>query len=454
MATYHLTVNAGAKGKAEAHAAYIFREGKYTGRERYEDLESTAYGNMPKWAEHNPAHFWQASDQQERANGTAYREIEIALPRELTPSQRRELVMQFVQQELGDRHAYQWAIHKPKAALEGDEQPHAHIMYSERMRDGIERDPDRYFRRYNSKDPERGGSQKASGGKTHAERQAELVGLRERWATVQNAHLERHGHAVRVDHRSLEAQGIDRAPEKHLGGRGVRQLQEADISALLERRAAEGERERAQQQVFSVIDLSADLAAAKAERERLNVEPKPLLMSELAITEPEKQGLFTRLKSALTRPKEAEKPELNEEERRHRAEALRQATIEEAKAEARFNEARAKAAAEAESLNVQAKPSTRIEAKKQEEPEKAQPKKAVPSLEQQRKMLEEMPLVAQVEIYKRLLKDHTPEKIFEMYPDMVKRLHLESARRSAERNVKEIPIKTREKTKKKPDLER
>lgn len=99
-----------------------------------------------------------------------------------------------------------------------------------------------------------------------------LQATRERWASVQNAHLERCGHAVRVDHRSLAAQGIERAPERHLGGRGVRRLQKTDVSALLERRGAEGELERAQQQVSSLIDVSGDLAAAKAERARQTAE--------------------------------------------------------------------------------------------------------------------------------------------------------------------------------------
>ena len=56
MASYHLTVKAGARGKAAAHAAYIVREGKYSGRDRYEDLEATASGNLPEWAAHNAAH--------------------------------------------------------------------------------------------------------------------------------------------------------------------------------------------------------------------------------------------------------------------------------------------------------------------------------------------------------------------------------------------------------------
>ena len=61
-------------------------------------------------------------------------------------------------------------------------------------------------------------------------------------------------------------------PELHLGGSGVRALAERDISALLERRIAEGEHERAQRAVASVIDLSGDLNAARAVRDRQQAE--------------------------------------------------------------------------------------------------------------------------------------------------------------------------------------
>ena len=260
MASYHCTVKVGGKGKAAAHGAYISREGKYSGRNRYEDLEATGYGNMPKWAEHNPQHFWNAADEYERANGATYREIEVALPRELTAEQRRELVEDFIKQEIGENHAYQWAIHTPKAALEKGEQPHAHIMYSERTIDGIDRDPDQYFKRYNGKSPGKGGCKKDSAGTDER-----LQATRQRWADVQNTHLECHGHDARVDHRSLKDQGIDREPEKHLGSLGVRKTNQNDISALLERRAADGELERAQRD-DSLIDLSGDLKRAKAER--------------------------------------------------------------------------------------------------------------------------------------------------------------------------------------------
>jgi hypothetical protein len=263
MASYHCSVKVDSKGRAGPHAMYIAREGKYTDakqKNKREDLESKTHGNMPNWAQKRPNLFWQAADEHERANGATYREIEIALPRELTPIQRRALVEDFVRQEIGLHHAYQWAIHIPRAALEKGEQPHAHIMYSERTTDGIERDPEQYFKRYNAKNPEKGGCKKDSAGTPER-----LQATRERVATLTNLHLERAGHATTVDHRSLREQGIDRLPETHIGPVTVRQMPEFEISALLERREAESELERARQELSS-IDVSGDLKIAMAER--------------------------------------------------------------------------------------------------------------------------------------------------------------------------------------------
>jgi hypothetical protein len=107
MAISHLSVKVGLSGKAGPHASYIAREGKYADRlESGEKLEATEAGNMPAWAQANPQEFWQAADQNERANGTTYREFEIALPRELAAADRLALVREFIQQELGERHAY------------------------------------------------------------------------------------------------------------------------------------------------------------------------------------------------------------------------------------------------------------------------------------------------------------------------------------------------------------
>ncbi|END9205358.1 MobA/MobL family protein [Salmonella enterica subsp. enterica serovar Braenderup] len=266
MASYHLCVKTGGKGKAASHADYIAREGKYA-REKDNDLEHTESGNMPAWAAHKPSEFWKAADTFERANGCTYREIEIALPRELTPAQRLELVRDFIQQEIGDRHAYQFAIHNPRAAIEGGEQPHAHIMFSERLNDGIERDPQPYFKRANTKNPERGGAKKARFGETPTERKAYLIAQRERWADLQNKHLERYQHIDRVDARSLKAQGIEREPERHFGAGQVRQFEPAQLHALMERRDAERQAQHCRDECNSVIDVTTTLREALAERE-------------------------------------------------------------------------------------------------------------------------------------------------------------------------------------------
>lgn len=235
MASYHLSVKVGGKGKALAHAEYIEREGEYKLKNN-EKLEATEHGNMPEWAQMNPNLFWQCADEYERKNGATYREIEIALPRELSPQQRKELVQVFVEHELAEQHAYTWAIHNPKASIDGGEQPHAHIMYSERIQDGIDRGPDQFFKRYNAKQPERGGCQKSNTAKSAEQRKIELVELRERFADLQNIFLEKYGHMDRVDHRSLADQGIERTPEKHLGWMDSQKQAAKDL--LLEYREA------------------------------------------------------------------------------------------------------------------------------------------------------------------------------------------------------------------------
>ena len=59
MAIARLSVKVGKAGKAAPHAEYIDRdEEKKRKQEHAEtDLEHSDYGNMPKWAEHNPITF-------------------------------------------------------------------------------------------------------------------------------------------------------------------------------------------------------------------------------------------------------------------------------------------------------------------------------------------------------------------------------------------------------------
>ncbi|TBV92318.1 MobA/MobL family protein [Azotobacter chroococcum] len=271
MAIARLSMKVGKAGKAGPHAAYIAREGEYAKRlEKGERLEATEAGNMPLWAQANPLAFWRAADAFERANGTTYREMEIALPRELDAGQRIELVREFVRQEIGDRHAYQWATHNPQAA-DGGEQPHAHLMFSERQCDGIERDPEQYFRRYNAKHPERGGARKGYGPHagqtlTAAERKTDLMALRGRWEAACNAHLERAGLAERIDMRSHAERQTGQAPER-------KQLPSAwrgeGRAQVIEFRTARAEVAQAAVELRRVVpDAGAEVLSLEAERQR------------------------------------------------------------------------------------------------------------------------------------------------------------------------------------------
>ncbi len=99
--------------------------------------------------------FWKSADKNERINGRIYTELEISLPRELNKEQREELVQEFVDKTLGKNFTYFYAIHSPLAS-DGEQNPHIHLMFSERKLDGIDRDEVQHFKRYNPTNPEKG----------------------------------------------------------------------------------------------------------------------------------------------------------------------------------------------------------------------------------------------------------------------------------------------------------
>ncbi len=126
-----------------------------------EQIEFVRSGNMPNFAEGKPAEFWGAADIYERSNGRTCSSLVVALPKELNQAQRIELAEAFIA-EFADRYRYPFtcAIHNHVGSLGGQEQPHLHFMYSERHVDGIDRTAEQFFKRYNPKDPQKGGAQK------------------------------------------------------------------------------------------------------------------------------------------------------------------------------------------------------------------------------------------------------------------------------------------------------
>ncbi|KXB09921.1 hypothetical protein ADT33_11200 (plasmid) [Xylella fastidiosa] len=204
MAIYHLsakTISRATGRSATGAAAYragetitdertglIFDYSKKQGIDHTEIMSPT---NAPEWV-HDRAKLWNSVEHSEKRNDSQLaREIEVALPTELTPDQQRELVRGFIRSQFVDvGMVADIAIHHTKS-----ENPHAHILLT--MRDiGVD-GFGKKNRSWNDK--------------------ALLQNWREAWEVHTNQALEQAGHSVRIDHRTLAEQGIERIPQIHIG---------------------------------------------------------------------------------------------------------------------------------------------------------------------------------------------------------------------------------------------
>jgi hypothetical protein len=217
---YHLSFRSGSRSRgscARAAHAYITRTEEYDGPDRDEAVY-TESGHMPSWAEDDPSLYWDSADLYERANGRLYISADFALPVGLDAEDQSALASAFAHELTDDEQLpYTLAVHSGRDANGQEHNPHAHLMISERQNDGIERDPDQWFRRANSSDPDRGGAPKS---RTFHGREW-MEHARERWAELTNQRLQARGREERVDHRSYERQGVDREPGAHYGPAGA-----------------------------------------------------------------------------------------------------------------------------------------------------------------------------------------------------------------------------------------
>jgi len=248
---------------------------------------------LPGGGTEGRAEFWNRIElHHKRGDAIVSREVEVSLPRELTAEQRKLLAFGYAA-ELVERYgvAADVALHEPDTVTDRD----------------LEREPEKYW----EIDPETG---RRHNGNWHAHimlsacavspdgtlgkkvveldpihcQRAKIRNMvdyeRERWAELQNAALEQHGHGARVDHRSLIAQGIfDREPQQHLGPAASgyekrtglasdnRMRQDEVADRLLSAKHA-GELERQGEEIDSlIIDLETSLQSALIDRYRQGV---------------------------------------------------------------------------------------------------------------------------------------------------------------------------------------
>ena len=186
MAIFHLRMKKSKRGgkyiPPTAHLDYINRDEKYG---KKADLLFKETRNLPEGFS-DIKDFWKCAETYERKNSNLYRELEISLPREFTPEDNKKIVDNFCENLFGKGYVYNYAMHNPKS-FDGDMQPHVHIMFFERKIDDIKRDKDKYFKRYNSKNIEKGGWEKD---KKWNERRT-LKNIRKEWETFLNFELEK-----------------------------------------------------------------------------------------------------------------------------------------------------------------------------------------------------------------------------------------------------------------------
>jgi ATP-dependent exoDNAse (exonuclease V) alpha subunit len=295
VAIYHLSVKSVSRAEgrsATAAAAYragelvhdhqtgqVFDYSRRYGVEHAEIVLSTAAAKQDINWPRSRQDLWNAAEHAERRKDARIaREYEIALPKEFSRSERLALTRAFAQ-EIADRYqcAVDLAIHRPHR--EGDiRNYHAHLLATTRQVTpkglGAKTEVE-----WSNTDRRRHGLPSAS---------EEMTLIRSRWAEIANEHLLAHGHQARIDHRTLEAQGIDREPTVHIGPtvsemrkRGVEtgidrrmRWQELDTVQQRLKDAAELHALEAEQALLkrSILDLSNDLQGALAERERLRLD--------------------------------------------------------------------------------------------------------------------------------------------------------------------------------------
>ena len=184
---------------AVAHLHYINREERYKNKE---DLIEKRIKNLPEEFK-NIEEFWKFCELYERKNANLFRELEIALPKELTQEENKKLVKAFAEHLFGDDYVYNYAIHQPKD-FGGEPQPHVHIMFCERKLDGIKRTKEQFFKQHYSFNPEKSGAKK----NVYWTKREALENIRKDWEMFLNFELEKRG-IEKVSRKSLREQKRD-----------------------------------------------------------------------------------------------------------------------------------------------------------------------------------------------------------------------------------------------------
>ena len=233
MAIYHCSVKIGSRGKGQsAVAAAAYRSGsKLTDKEIGITSDYTRKGGVIfseiSLCPNAPAEYsdreilWNAVHQIEKTkDARLWREIEVALPKELNRAEQIETVREYVKGLTTQGMCADWSLHD-----KGDGNPHAHIMLTVRSIEpsgkwapksrkvyDLDENGERIFQKIDKSGRKQYKCHKEDYNNWNAAERVEE--WRAAWAECCNAHL---AADAQVDHRSYERQGIDLIPTVHEG---------------------------------------------------------------------------------------------------------------------------------------------------------------------------------------------------------------------------------------------
>ncbi|HME41225.1 MAG TPA: MobQ family relaxase [Steroidobacteraceae bacterium] len=286
MAVYFLNMKTfGRANGSSAASAVAYRAGERIRDERtgrtydHSDRQDVMHKEIvlpSKFSDHemawarDRASLWNAAENAEtRKNARVAREYLVALPVELSPQQRSILVRGF-SQELSDRYGFavDFAIHAPRDFPGSDPRNyHAHVLATTRevTIDGLGAKTTLDMR---------DGDRRKLGLEPVIN---ELLHVRARWATLTNEALQQAHIAARIDHRTLEAQGIDREPQPSIP-RAAFEMERHGYRSLV----ADRMRDEYQARVQARLAKAADREVASAAEVPVTEVPA----REVPVTEP------------------------------------------------------------------------------------------------------------------------------------------------------------------------
>lgn len=250
MAIYHFSVQIISRGKGQsAVASAAYRSGdrlvdertgekKYYSREVKPETMILAPSDSPEWVYDREQLWNEVEDIEKRKDAQLAREINVALPRELSYDQQSKLIRNFVQSEFVDKGmVVDLAIHR-----DDKENPHAHVMLTTRNISVSGFGPKN--RDWNDR--------------------ALLNQWREKWAEYANQSLEQAGVQEEISHLSHEARGLETMPTIHLG----------HVSHAMEKRGVDSNRGDINRDRQEYNALVIDLAKVREEKRLLKEKQK------------------------------------------------------------------------------------------------------------------------------------------------------------------------------------